>query len=235
MRVLIIDDEPGVCRYITRVLGGRGIECCSGASYEEGMKELEQCVFDLILLDVGLPGRSGWEVLEDLRETGNDTPVIFLTAHHSLQERVKGLNLGADDYVRKPFEADELIARVEAVIRRRNSLPVLQIGRLRIDLARRTVGCGDDRIEVSPREFEVLAELIQADGRVVSKQELLRKVWGLEVDPQTKVVEVQVARLRRKLEPHAPGLIQTVIGEGYRIVPTNEREMPGAPPRIGSA
>ena len=143
--------------------------------------------------------------------------MIFLTAHQSTEERVRGLRLGADDYIVKPFESEELLARLEAVHRRRKSLPVLTVGPLRIDVGRRIVDLNGERIELSPREFDVLGELVQSAGRTVSRAELLRNVWGIEFDPGTKIVEVQVARLRRKLGRGTTSIIQTVVGEGYRL------------------
>lgn len=217
MKVLIIDDDPGVRKFLARVLDVHGWESEAVARPSEARPVLAEADFDAILLDVSMPGETGWEFLEAIRAEGDDTPVIFLTAHQTVEERVRGLRLGADDYVVKPFEPDELIARLEAVYRRRHSMPVLTVGPLRIDLARRVVELDGERIEISPREFEVLGELVQARGQTLSKAELLRRVWGIDFDPGTKVVEVQVARLRRKLARTGGQLIQTVIGEGYRL------------------
>jgi len=223
MKVLIIDDDPGVRRYIQRTLENAGIESVAAAGTSEGREQLSrgQGTIDVILLDISMPEQSGWEFLEELRAGGDEIPVIFLTAHHTVEERVRGLRMGADDYVLKPFEGPELIARLEAVVRRRESLPVFTLGDLRIDLARRLVERGGERIEVSPREFDVLGELVQARGQVLSKSELLRRVWGMDFDPGTKVVEVQVARLRRKLGRNEPALIETVVGKGYRVATGN--------------
>lgn len=218
MRILIIDDDPGVRSYILRVLEESDFHGDAVAGPEEGRDRLAgNGAYDAILLDVSMPHQTGWEFLEDLRARGDETPVIFLTAHHTVEERVRGLRLGADDYVLKPFEASELIARIEAVVRRRHSLPVLTVKDLKVDLARRVVERGGVRIEVSPREFDVLGELVQARGAILSRSELLRRVWDIDFDPGTKVVEVQVARLRRKLDREPPSLIQTVVGEGYRV------------------
>lgn len=219
MKVLVIDDDSGVRRYIQRLLEQSGMRGFVAEGPDQGRLSLDgpDAPFDVILLDISMPGQSGWEFLEQMREGGDDTPVIFLTAHHTVEERVKGLRMGADDYVGKPFEASELVARLEAVVRRRHSLPILAVGDLRVDLARRIVKRGGERIEISPREFDVLGELMQAGGKILSKSELLRRVWGINSDPGTKVVEVQVARLRRKLDREAPSVIETVIGQGYRV------------------
>jgi len=219
MRVLIIDDDPGVRRYIQRVLERSEIESVAADGPEAGRAMLAGAAtpFDVMLLDISMPGQTGWDFLSELREQGDQTPVIFLTAHHTVQERVRGLRMGADDYVPKPFEAAELVARIEAVVRRRESLPVLAVGELRIDLARRVVERGGSRIDVSPREFDVLGELALARGKVLSRALLLERVWDIKFDPGTKVVEVQIARLRRKLGRDETSVIETVVGEGYRI------------------
>lgn len=219
MKVLIIDDDPGVRRYIQRVLERSDIEGVAADGPEAARATLAEAAspFDVMLLDISMPGQSGWDFLSELREQGDETPVIFLTAHHTVQERVRGLRMGADDYVLKPFEGAELVARIEAVVRRRESLPVLTIGDLRVDLARRVVERGGERVEVSPREFDVLGELVQARGKILSKADLLKRVWDIDFDPGTKVVEVQVARLRRKLDKDDGSVIETVVGEGYRM------------------
>jgi DNA-binding response OmpR family regulator len=219
MKVLVIDDDSGVRRYIQRVLEKHGMQGFVADGPEQARLELagSHAPFDVILLDISMPGQSGWGFLEQMRAAGDDTPAIFLTAHHTVEERVRGLRMGADDYVLKPFEASELVARVEAVVRRRVSLPVLSVGELRVDLARRIVERSGERIEISPREFDVLGELVRAGGKILSKPELLRRVWGIDFDPGTKVVEVQVARLRRKLDRDAPSVIETVVGQGYRL------------------
>lgn len=219
MKVLIIDDDEGMRRYIQRVLAKQGIDGIAvGSPSEARITRQEHSEVDLILLDISMPGQSGWEYLQEMRDAGDETSVIFLTAHHTVEERVKGLRMGADDYILKPFETPELLARIEAVVRRRQSLPVLAVGDLRIDLARRIVERGGSRIEVTPREFAVLGELAQARGEVLSKSELLKRVWEIDFDPGTKVVEVQVARLRRKLDSGEPSsVIETVVGEGYRM------------------
>ena len=220
MKVLIIDDDPGVRRYIQRVLEKSEVEGVEAAGPAEGREHLAGSpgTFDVMLLDISMPGQSGWDFLSEIREAGDDTPVIFLTAHHTVEERVRGLRMGADDYILKPFEGAELVARIEAVVRRRESLPVLTVGELRVDLARRIVERGGERIEISPREFDVLGELVQARGKVISKSELLKRVWDIDFDPGTKVVEVQVARLRRKLDKEEPSLIETIVGRGYRVI-----------------
>jgi len=194
-----------------------GLTCETAADGPAGARRLEEDgPFDLILLDVMMPGQTGWSFLEELRARGDETPVIFLTARHEVAERVQGLRLGADDYILKPFDFSELLARVDAVQRRHRPSQV-SIGDLIIDLEGRVAHRGDRRIELSQREFDVLVALARARGRVISRDELLRRVWQIDFDPGTNVVNVVVARLRAKLGRKECPLIRTVVGEGYMI------------------
>ncbi len=218
VKLLLVDDDPKFRRVMQRGLIESGLACETAEDGDEACSRLrgrEAGAYDLVLLDVMMPRSSGWEVLQSLRASGDQTPVIFVTARHSVEERVKGLRLGADDYIIKPFEFTELLARIEAVRRRHEALASLVVGDLRIDLAGRFVAAGGLRIEMSPREFELLVTLARASGKVFSRAELLKQIWGMDFDPGTNVVNVLVARLRRRLEPWASGLIRTVVGEGY--------------------
>jgi DNA-binding response OmpR family regulator len=222
VNVLLVDDDPKFRSFMQKGLQESGMRIETAESAEKASHVLEERgpgAFDLLLLDVMLPQSSGWDVLERLRRRGDPTPVIFLTARSAVEERVKGLRLGADDYVIKPFEFSELLARIEAVRRRHAAAPTLTVGKLRLDLEHRVVDCGGVRIEMSPREFELLLTLARAGGRVLTREELLERVWGMQFDPGTNVVNVLIARLRRRLEPWAPGLIRTVVGEGYVLDP----------------
>lgn len=217
MNVLLIDDEDPIREYVRTVLEKEGIACVAVGDTESARARLsEEDSFDVILLDVTMPRESGWDFLEYLRDAGDETPVIFLTGHGSTEERVRGLNLGADDYVAKPFEATELLARIDAVVRRSKQIPLIEVGDLKLDLARRIVSRAGRRVDVSPREFDVLQALVEAKGEVVSRADLLKRIWGIEFDPGTNVVEVQVARLRKKLQRTGPPVIETVVGRGYR-------------------
>ena len=217
--VLLVDDDPGVCSFVRRALKAEGYEvfCAHTAAEAEELLGDEELSMDLVLLDVGLPDRTGWDVLQRLRAAGDATPVVFLSAQHEVPDRVRGLELGADDYLQKPFRPEELSARIAAVLRRHDRLPTYRVGPLQLSLSERTVSLGERRVETSPREFQVLLTLARARGRVLSRPDLLRAVWGIDEDPGTKLLEVQVTRLRRKLAPEGQGLIQTVIGQGYRI------------------
>lgn len=219
MRILIVDDDPKLRSYVSAGLAQSGIEGVTAPDGESALSVLQADArgFDMILLDVMMPALSGWELLHDLRERGRETPVIFVTARDSVEERVRGLRLGADDYVIKPFAFQELLARIEVVLRRRKQLPPIQVADLRLDLARRSARRGEQPIELSPREFDLLLALARAEGRVLSRGELLREVWGIDSEPSTNLVDVHIGRLRRKLDAHGTPLIQTVRGEGYRL------------------
>jgi two-component system copper resistance phosphate regulon response regulator CusR len=220
MRVLVVDDDPKLRSYVSAGLRESGMQCEAAADAREALEILDRTraePFDVILLDVMMPGRDGWELLHDLREAGRETPVMFVTARDAVEERVKGLQLGADDYIIKPFAFDELLARIQAVVRRRQAMGPVEYSDLRIDLARRAVWRSGKPIDLSPREFDLLRVLLARRERVVSRPELLHEVWGIDFDPGTNVVDVHVARLRRKLERQGPPLVRTVRGEGYML------------------
>ncbi|MBI5362937.1 MAG: response regulator transcription factor [Planctomycetes bacterium] len=220
MRCLLVDDDPKFRSYVSSGLEQSGIACQTAEDGAAALQVLDQAgegAFDLILLDVMMPVKTGWELLHELREHGRETPVIFVTARDTVEERVKGLKLGADDYIIKPFAFEELVARIDAVIRRRQSMPPLEYADLQLDLGRRAVRRSGKVIELSPREFDVLRWLVMHHDRVVSRTELLHEVWGIDFDPETNIVDVHVARLRKKLDKHGRPLIQTVRGEGYMV------------------
>ncbi len=218
-RLLLVDDDPKLRTFLRTGLEECGYECVAAKDADDALAEMQKAPggYDLILLDVMMPGRSGWDLLQDLRESGDRTAVIFLTARHEVGERVKGLRLGADDYVIKPFEFSELLARIEATLRRRDQLTTIEVGSLHMDLAHRIVQRNGQRVELSPKEFEVLHVLAENAGRVVTRTQLLSAVWGIDFDPGTNLVDVQVANLRRKFDRTGPAFIDTVIGEGYRL------------------
>jgi two-component system copper resistance phosphate regulon response regulator CusR len=220
VKALIIDDDPASRRYTSMALEEAGIEfravdCAQDArAFLDGA---EGSSFDVLLLDVELPGTKGWEFLSDLRAGGSQIPVIFVTVRESLEDRVQGLNLGADDYIVKPFEFSELVARLRAVLRRSYRGEPVQIGDLSLDPQVRRVQRNGQTIDLTPREFDVLWVLAQAGGRPVSQKELLSRVWAIDFDPETKHVEVHVHRLRKKLGAGGRIQIDTVYGEGYRL------------------
>lgn len=216
--VLLVDDDPDVREMIHAALERQGQSCTVASNAEEAKVALrERGPFDVMLLDVGMPGRTGFQVLDEMRARGDDTPVIFVTGKQEVDDRVRALDAGADDYIVKPFAQRELLARIEAVVRRRRAFPLLVVADLRLDPGHRTVERAGVRLELSPREFEVLQLLAEARGRTVTKAELLRSAWGMDFDPETTLVEVLVTRLRRKLHAHGPPLLHTERGRGYRL------------------
>ena len=219
MRVLVVDDDPDLRGHVIKGLTERGIKVAEASDGDTALSILSEKRngFDMILLDVMLPARSGWELLEAIRRAGHETPVIFVSALDAVEERVKGLQLGADDYVVKPFAFDELVARIETVIRRRTALVPVGLGEIHLDIARRRVSVAGNSVEVSPREFDLLLALVRAQGEVLSRAELLSDVWGIDHEPGTNLVDVHIGRLRKRIDPNAPGAIQTVRGKGYRL------------------
>jgi two-component system copper resistance phosphate regulon response regulator CusR len=219
MRILVVDDDPRTRELLTKGLVESGHETGEAADGAEALAALghgEQR-YDLVLLDVMMPKLDGWRMLERLRQEQDETPVVMLTARQELHERVQGLNLGADDYLIKPFAWSELLARIDAVGRRSQS--VLRCGDLEIDLRERHVTCGKVRLELSPREFALLDHLARQPGKVVGRKRLLQAVWGITFDPSTNVLDVTVSRLRRRLQVSRAVTIVAVPGKGYRIEP----------------
>jgi len=225
VRILVVDDDPKLRGYVREGLADSGIESDEAPHGEAAIELLTKADpghYDLLLLDVMMPGASGWEVLEQLRKQQNQIPTIFVTARDAVEERVKGLELGADDYIIKPFEFSELLARVEAVIRRREHIPIIQRGPLTFDLVERSVELEGKTHELSTKEFDLLLVLARANGEVVGRAELLKSVWGIEFDPETNMVDVIIARLRRRLRPAGAELIRTVRGEGYCLLDSED-------------
>jgi DNA-binding response OmpR family regulator len=215
-RILIAEDEEQIVSFLEKGLRAAGYTTARAA---DGMTALVKSLsgeFDLLILDIGLPGKDGFEVLRDLRTRGHELPVVILTARGSTRDAVEGLDLGADDYIRKPFPFDELLARVRARLRddRAPERTSLQAGDVTLDLLTRTVRVGDLSVELTSREF-ALAELFLAHpGQVFSREQILSRVWGYDYDPRSNVVDVHVGHLRRKL---GKGRIQSVRGMGYRF------------------
>ena len=220
MRVLLVEDDPDFRLVATRALGRAGIELLTAEDGPSALRLLaeDQDAVDCVLLDVVMPGTSGWDLFTRIRGEVEDIPVIFVTGRESLEERVRGLRMGADDYLVKPVEFPELVARIEAVLRRRRELSDLTFGDLRLEQRRRVVTRASQRVALSPREFDLLCALMRGDGKVVARETLLHEVWGLDRDPGTNVLDVHIGRLRRKLDALGPPLIETVRGSGYRLL-----------------
>lgn len=220
MRILVVEDERKIAGFVRKGLeeAGFDVEVCGDG--DAAFARASTRPYDAVVLDIMLPGRDGLSVLRGLREAGHAVPVLLLTARAELNERVEGLNLGADDYLPKPFHVEELVARLQAVTRRHTGerLSVRQAGGLVMNLVTREVRRGGRRIELTTREFNLLEHLLRAPGRVFTRTQLLEHVWGYDFDPETNLVDVTIRRLRRKIDVEGePELIETVRGVGYRI------------------
>ncbi len=226
VRILVVDDDPKFRTYVRSGLARNDIESDEAKDGNTALEILAGCPdehYDLILLDVMMPGSSGWNVLKELRKRGNETPSIFVTARDAVEERVKGLELGADDYIIKPFDFSELLARIDAVIRRHSRTTFLQCGGLTVDLIRRKAKLRAQEIDFTMKEFDLLLALMRSGGEVMSRSQLLKDVWGIEFDPETNVVDVYIARLRSRLHIEGLRVIHTVRGKGYALeAPPNE-------------
>lgn len=221
MKILIVDDDSAVLAVVERGLQRDSMEVTAAHDAPEALALLNEAPaghFDLIVLDVNMPGATGLELLNQLREAGSQIPVIFVTGLATLQDKVAGLGLGADDYIVKPFQMAELRARIRAVLRRRESLAPIEYGELCLDVTNRQVQRGGEKLELSPREFDLLFQLVRAKGELVRREELLSKIWELDFDPGTNVLDVHVGRLRRKLDKMGEPLIENIRGQGYRIL-----------------
>jgi two-component system alkaline phosphatase synthesis response regulator PhoP len=221
-RILIIDDEPEIVRGLEDNLRYEGYETTSATSGEEGLARATREAPDLVLLDVMMPKMSGWDVCRELRLRGIDVPVIMLTARGEERDRVRGLELGADDYVTKPFSLRELLARVRAVLRRpgpRQKFEEFAFGDTRIRRRSRQVWRAGRELPLTRKEFDLLVFLVEHRGEIVTRERLLDEVWGYERFPTTRTVDTHILRLRRKLEtdPDHPAFILTVHGQGYKF------------------
>jgi two-component system, OmpR family, response regulator len=221
MRVLIIEDDPAIGDFVARGLRESGFAVDVAADGEEGLEAALGQPYDVAIVDLMLPKRDGLAVIDALRRSGRTTPVLILSARRSVDDRVKGLQAGGDDYLTKPFAFAELLARVQALVRRASLTPeptTLTVGDLSLDLLTRKVARGGTTIELRPREFALLEYLMRNAGKVVSKTMILSHVWDYNFDPQTNIVDVLVSRLRDKIDrPFDTKRLQTVRGVGYVI------------------
>ena len=222
-RILLVEDDPGLRLMLSHRLGCEGYRVETAPDGEAGLHRATEERFDLVVLDVMLPGRSGFDVCQTMRFGGIETPVILLTARGEVADRVNGLKLGADDYLTKPFEMAELLARVEARLRRDRGRPAAppayRFGSVDVDFRRTEVHRDGQRVELSAKEFRLLRYLISRRGETLSRNELLDEVWGYDANPTSRTVDVHVAWLRRKLEenPRQPRHILTIHGLGYKF------------------
>ena len=233
LRILLVEDDPGLADTTTRALKAQGWSVDWSTRGEPVAASLRQDPYDLVLLDIGLAGIDGFETLRRLRAQGSTTPVLMLTARDAIEDRVRGLEAGADDYLVKPFDISELIARARVLNRRTQARrdDTLVLGRLRMDQAAKRVFCGNEALDISAREWAVLAYLLARADKVVSKEQILQGISGWDENLSANAVEVYVSRLRAKLEP-AGVSIRTVRGFGY-LMQANSAE-PGNPPPDGT-
>ena len=231
-RILLVEDEPGLLMTLTDRLVSEGFAVETATDGEAGLQRALAETFDLIILDVGLPRKNGFDVCRDLRQRSVGVLIIMLTARGQVVDKVVGLKIGADDYVTKPFEMMELLARIEALLRRvpptliaagsatGEAGDVYHFGVIHADFRRAEVTRDGARIELSAREFKLLRYLIEHRGATISRDELLNEVWGYNAMPSTRTVDVHIAWLRQKLEPnpHYPQFILTIHGLGYKFV-----------------
>ncbi|MDE1168285.1 MAG: heavy metal response regulator transcription factor [Pseudomonas sp.] len=224
MRLLVVEDEAKTAQFLAKGLGESGFVVDVAANGLDGRYLIEQQDYDLIILDVMLPGLNGWQLLKLIRQRG-ETPVLFLTARDSIEDRVRGLELGADDYLVKPFAFAELLARVKTLLRRGpvREIEVYNIADLEVDVPRRRVSRNGQRISLTNKEFALLHLLASRRGEVLARTLIASQVWNLNFDSDTNMVEVAVRRLRAKVDdPYMPKLIHTVRGVGYQLQAPDE-------------
>lgn len=221
-RILLVEDEPLAVKQLERFLGRSGFSVFVAADGERCLEMAREQDFDVIILDLRLPRKSGLDVCEDLRNSSIDTPILMLTGLDNLQTKVTGLRIGADDYVTKPVALEELLARIQALLRpgrRPAASPKLTVGDITLDRKTREATIRKRTVGLSPKEFAVLELLVSRAGKVLTRKQILQEVWGDGTDPNTNLVEVYIRFLRKKIDV-VPGrsLIQTIRGVGYRIV-----------------
>ena len=220
MRILVVEDEAKVAGFVRKGLEEQGFAVEVSLHGDEAYELARTRTYDAIVLDIMLPGRDGLSILANLRARRDAVPVLLLTARSELGERVQGLNLGADDYLTKPFFLEELVARLHALGRRGGGEQgsVLQAGHVTMSLLTREVRCGGQPVSLTPREFQLLEVLLRTPSRVFTRMQLLERVWGYGFDPQTNLVDVNIQRLRKKIDTEGgESIIETVRGVGYRV------------------
>ncbi len=222
-RILLVEDEPGLRLTLQDRLEAEGYKVETASEGDEGFSKASGGGFDLIILDVMLPNRSGIDVCRDLRQAGHHTPILMVTARSQTVDKVLGLKIGADDYLTKPFEMLELLARIEALLRRsasrRTPSAGYEFGSIRIDFRSTEVSRNGELLNLSAKEFQLLRYFIEHDRETLSRETLLQRVWGYQSTPSTRTVDVHVAWLRQKIEddPKKPRWILTVHGMGYKF------------------
>lgn len=222
MKVLVVEDEKKIASFVRKGLEAQGFAVEVALNGDEGFTLATTRPYAAMVLDIMLPGRDGLSILRNLRERKLALPIILLTAHSELNERLEGLNLGADDYLTKPFHIEELIARLRAVTRRASgsSQSILAVADLTMNLLTREIRRAGRRIELTTREYSLLEHLMRSPGRVLTRVEICERVWEYNFDPGTNLVDVYIQRIRKKVDGDYPEkLIETIRGVGYRIKP----------------
>jgi DNA-binding response OmpR family regulator len=219
MQILVVEDEPRILSFLSRGLEAEGFTVHEAGNGQDGLRRALDDRYDLLILDLLLPGLDGLSVLRELQRKRPELPVLILSARRDLPTKLRSFQLGARDYLAKPFSFDELLARIRVQLRPRQGSrggTIVRVGKLSLDLARRQATIGTHVTELSDREFRLLHHLVQHAGEVVSRERLLSDVWGYSFDPGSNVVDVCVRRLRKKLGPEAP--VETVRNAGYRLL-----------------
>ncbi len=224
MHILLVEDEGKIADFVRAGLKEQGfvVDYCDNGN--DGYLRASEQDYDVLLLDIMVPGKDGLSILKQIRRQGRTTPVILLTARNELDDRLEGLNLGADDYIAKPFFVEELVARIHAVVRRSvgDRQNMISVGTLALDRITREVTCSQQNIELSSREFNLLEYLMRSPGRVFTRTQILEHVWGYDFNPNTNVVDVCIQRIRKKIDPlltphDQTSWIESIRGVGYRF------------------
>lgn len=224
-RILVVEDEPTISQFLRVGLSYEGYDVSLASDGRKGLELLREQTFDLLILDLMLPDVDGFEICRRLRSWGNDLPIIMLTARGKIADRIAGLDLGADDYVTKPFSFEELVARIRAALRRRghHSEPIeLRVGALTLLPALHEAYCDGKRMELTPKEFAMLELFMRHPRRVFTRETLINRIWGINFVGDTNVVDVHLSHLRRKIGRAAKRLIHTIHGVGYCFRPDDK-------------
>jgi len=221
LRILVVDDEPPIRRFLRTILSAQGHHMLEAEDGQSALALLRRNAVDVLVLDLGLPGTDGFEVIRQLRDSGSAVPIVVLSSRSDESGKVRALDMGADDYVTKPFGADELLARIRAAVRHRlqqeGERPVFVSGDLAVDLVRRIVTVRGADVKLTPREYELLRLLVSHAGKVLTHKLILREVWGAETDVQYLRIYIRTLRQKLEADPEQPRLILTEQGVGYRL------------------
>jgi two-component system KDP operon response regulator KdpE len=221
LRILAVDDEPPIRRFLRTSLSAQGYNVLEAEDGQNALDLLRRNAIDLVVLDLGLPGMDGFEVIRRLRDSGSSVPIIVLSVRTDEAGKVRALDLGADDYISKPFGVDELLARIRAALRHRlqqeGEKPLFRSGDLTVDLVRRIVTARGQEVKLTPREYDLLRLLVAHAGKVLTHKYILREVWGTETDVQYLRIYIRTLRQKLEADPEQPSLILTEQGVGYRL------------------